>query len=59
MLSISALFWMILMIAMVAEPEEAGDVILSGLVLSNIFLGLGIYYVWCAKSKYKRKALYG
>lgn len=46
------------MIVMVAEPEEAGDVILSGLVLSNIFLGLGIYYVWCAKSKYKRKALY-
>ena len=59
LLSISALFWMILMIVIVAEPEKAGDVILSGLVLSKIPLGLGIYYVRCGKRKHKRKILYG
>lgn len=59
MLSISALFWMMLIITIVAEPEEPGDVILSGLVLSNIPLGVGIYYVRRGKRRYERRVFYG
>jgi hypothetical protein len=59
LLSISALFWLILVIVVVAAPEEGRTVILSGLVLSNIPLGVGIYYVRRGKRRYERRVFYG
>ena len=58
-LSVSALLWIMLFIAIVAEPEEVGQVIISGLVLSSIPLGVGIYYVRRGKRRYERKVFYG
>lgn len=59
LLSISTLIWLILVIAIVAEPKDAGDVILSGLVLTSIPLGVGIYYVSRGKRRYERRVFYG
>jgi hypothetical protein len=50
---------MMLIIAIVAELEEVGHVIISGLVLSSILLGVGIYYVRRGKRRYERRVFYG
>ena len=55
LLSISAFIWMILIIAIVAELEEVGHVILSGLVLTIIPVAAGIYFVRHSKRRYKRR----
>ncbi len=55
LLSISALIWMMLIIAIVAEPEEVGHVILSGLVLTIIPVTAGIYFVRRSKRRHKRR----
>ncbi len=55
LLSISALIWMMLIIAIVAEPEGVGRVILSGLVLTIIPVTTGIYFVRGSKRRYKRR----
>ena len=58
LLSISALIWMMLIIAIVAELEEVGHVILSGLVLTIIPIATGIYFVRCGKRRHKRRLFY-
>jgi hypothetical protein len=50
---------MMLVTAIIAEPKDAGDVILSGLVWSNIPLGVGIYYVKRGRRRYERRVFYG
>lgn len=59
LLSVSALLWMMLIIAIASEAEEVGHVIISGLVLSSIPLGVGIYYVKCGRRRYERRVFYG
>ena len=58
LLSISALFWVVLIIWIVAEPEDAVDIILGGLVFSIIPIGVGIYYVRRGKRRYKRRVYF-
>jgi nitrate/nitrite transporter NarK len=53
--SISAFIWMMLIIAIVAEPEEVGHVISSGLVLTIIPVVAGIYCVRHPIGRYKRR----
>ena len=55
LLSISALFWLTLIIGIVADPEDAGGAVLSGLLFSIIPIEAGIYYVRRAKRRYKRR----
>ena len=57
LLSISALFWLMLVIAIVAEPEGGREIILSGLVLSSILAGTGIYCLRHSKRRRKRMPL--
>ena len=57
LLSISALFWLILIIAIVADPENAGHKILGGLLFSIILIGVGIYSVRRGKRRYRRRVL--
>ena len=59
LLSISAFIWMMLIITIVAELEEVGHVILSGLVLTIIPVAAGIYYVRRGRRRYERSVLYG
>jgi uncharacterized membrane-anchored protein len=56
LLSISAFIWMMLIVAIAAEPEEVGHVILSGLVLTIIPVVAGVYYVRYPIGRYKRRA---
>jgi len=58
LLSISALIWMILIIAIVAQPEDASHMILSGLVLTIIPTGMGIYSVRRGKGRHKKRVFY-
>ncbi len=58
LLSISALVWMMLIIAIVAELEGMGHVILSGLVLTIIPVTTGIYFVRRGKSRQKKRVFY-
>ena len=55
LLSISALFWLSLIIAIVAEPENVGYIILGGLFFSIIPIGGGIYSVRRGKRRYRRR----
>jgi len=55
LLSLSALIWMMVIIAIAAELEEVGHVILSGLLLTIIPIVAGIYCVRRGKRKYKRR----
>ena len=41
-LSISALFWLVVIEAAVADAQDAGSVILAGLFLSIFHIGVGI-----------------
>ena len=59
LLSVSALFWLMLIIAIASEAEEVDHVIISGLVLSSIPLGVGIYYVKRGRRRYERRVFYG
>ena len=59
LLSISAFIWMMLIIAIVAELEGGGHVILSGLVLTIIPVAAGIYSVGRGRRRYKRRVFYG
>ena len=59
LLSISGLIWMILIIAIVAQPEDAIHTILSGLVLTAIPTGMGIYSVRRGKGRRKKRVFYG
>jgi hypothetical protein len=58
LLSISALIWMTLIIAIVAELEGVGHVILSGSVLTIIPVATGIYFVRRGKSRHKKRVFY-
>jgi hypothetical protein len=58
LLSLSALIWMTLIIAIVAELEGVGHVILSGLVLTIIPVTAGIYFVRRGKSRHKKRIFY-
>jgi hypothetical protein len=58
LLSISALIWMTLIIAIVAELEGPGHVILSGSVLTIIPVTTGIYFVRRGKSRHKKRIFY-
>ncbi len=59
LLSISTLIWMMLIIAIVAQPEDASRMILSGLLLTIIPTGIGIYSVRRGKVRRKRRVFYG
>jgi uncharacterized membrane-anchored protein len=58
LLSISALTWMMLIIAIVAEPEELSHAILSGSVLTIIPVVAGIYFVRRGKSRHKKRVVF-
>lgn len=57
LLSISALIWMMLIIAIVAELEGPGPVILSGSALTIIPVGAGIYFVSLGKRRHKKRVV--
>jgi hypothetical protein len=58
LLSISALIWMTLIIAIVAELEGVGHVILSGSVLTIIPVTTGIYFVSLGKRRHKKRVVF-
>jgi hypothetical protein len=58
LLSISALFWLVVIAAKVAEAQDAGSMILAGLFLSIVPIGVGIYCVWHGKRRYRRRIFY-
>jgi hypothetical protein len=58
LLSISALFWLIVVAAVVAEVQDAGSLILAGLFLSIGPIGVGIYCVWHGKRRYRWRIFY-
>jgi hypothetical protein len=43
LLTISALFWLILIFIMIDEPGDTGSIILTGVLLTGIPIGIGIY----------------
>ncbi len=45
LLSISTLIWLILIPEIMAEPREAGDIVLGGIIITVIPIGIGIYCV--------------
>ncbi len=45
LLSLSALWWLIIILAIADEPEAAGDMIFTGLIFTAIPIGIGIYCV--------------
>jgi len=58
LLSISALFWLIAVAAVLAEVQHAGSMTLAGLFLSIVPIGAGTYCVWHGKRRYKRRIFY-
>jgi hypothetical protein len=58
LLSISALFWLIAVAAVVAGDQDVGSTILAGLFLSLVPIGVGIYCVWHGKRRYRQKIFY-
>ena len=58
LISISALFWLVVIAVAVDEFQDAGYMILAGLFFSVIPVGVGIYSVNRGKRRYKRKMLY-
>lgn len=56
--SISAFIWVMLIIAIVAELEEVGHVIFSGLALTIIPVVAGIYFVRRGKRRNKRRVFH-
>jgi hypothetical protein len=58
LLSISALFWLIVAAAVVVGDQDMGSTILAGLLLSIVPIGVGIYCVWHGKTRYKRRIFY-
>jgi O-antigen/teichoic acid export membrane protein len=59
LLSISGLLWLLLTIAIVAQSEDANHTILSGLALTIIPTGMGIYSVRRGKGRRKKRVFYG
>ena len=45
LLSISALLWLIIIVGIATQPQEAGDAILGIIVITVIPIGIGIYCV--------------
>jgi hypothetical protein len=58
LVSISALFWLIAVAAVVAEVQDAGSMILAGLFLSIVPIGAGTYCVWHGKRRYRHRIFY-
>ena len=58
LLSISALFWLIVVAAVVARVQDASSMIFAGLLLSIVPIGVGIYCVWHGKRRYRRRIFY-
>lgn len=58
LLSISGLLWLLLIIAIVAQPEDARHTILIGLALTIIPTGMGIYSVRRGKRGSRRRVSY-
>ncbi len=58
LLSISSFIWMMLVIAIVADLEGVGHVILSGLVLTIIPVVAGICFVRIGKRRHKKRIFY-
>lgn len=51
MLSISALWWLIAVIAIVAEPEDVEDTIIGSVILTFIPIGIGVFCVWFGRQR--------
>ncbi|UCF57845.1 MAG: hypothetical protein JSW15_05170, partial [Deltaproteobacteria bacterium] len=58
LLSISALFWLIVVATVVAGLQDVGFMILAGLFLSIVPTGVGIYCLWHGKRRYRRRIFY-
>ena len=58
LLAISALFWLMIIIVIGTEPENAGDIIIGGFILTIIPTGVGIYYVRRGKRRHKRRIFF-
>ena len=45
LLSISALLWLVLILVMIAKPEDTGSLSLAGVIVTALPVGIGIYGV--------------
>ena len=58
LLSISALFWLVVVAVVVAGVQDEDSMIFAGLLLSIVPIGVGIYCVWHGKRRYRRRIFY-
>jgi len=58
LLTISALFWLVVVAGVVAKIQDASSMILAGLLLSIVPIGVGIYCVWHGKRRHRRRIFY-
>ena len=58
LLSIGALFLLIVAAAVVGGGRDADSTVLAGLFLSIVPIGVGIYCVWHGKRRYRQRIFY-